>query len=307
MSYSAVTGWHILGAGSLGCLWAARLAQAKLNPCLIVRSAQRLTAYQGQITFNRSQTSNSLAIAVPAELATASNQPILRLIVACKAYDALAAVESVRHRLTPESSIILLQNGLGSQQSIIQQFPEQRIIAASTTEGAFLTAPYQVTWAGKGLTQLGDLKQPQSAAPNWLAEWQQASIDCQWTHEIWQTLWQKLAINCAINPLTVIHQCKNGGLQQHAQQVNALIPELSQLLNAAGFVVNNAELQALIWQVIQRTAENTSSMRQDVLQQRRTETDFISGFACQQATDWQLDLPHLQHLHQQLLQYIKPL
>ena len=38
--------WHILGAGSLGSLWAARLARAGLPVRLILRNRQRLEAYR---------------------------------------------------------------------------------------------------------------------------------------------------------------------------------------------------------------------------------------------------------------------
>ena len=34
--------WHVLGAGSLGTLWATRLARAGLPVRLIVRDAERL-------------------------------------------------------------------------------------------------------------------------------------------------------------------------------------------------------------------------------------------------------------------------
>ena len=38
--------WHILGAGSLGSLWAARLGRAGLPVRLILRDRQRLRRYQ---------------------------------------------------------------------------------------------------------------------------------------------------------------------------------------------------------------------------------------------------------------------
>ena len=42
----AQTTWHILGAGSMGSLWATRLARAGLPVTLIVRNAERLRAYK---------------------------------------------------------------------------------------------------------------------------------------------------------------------------------------------------------------------------------------------------------------------
>jgi 2-dehydropantoate 2-reductase len=37
----------------------------------------------------------------------------------------------------------------------------------------------------------------------------------QWSTDILTRLWRKLALNCAINPLTVLHDCQNGGLLGH--------------------------------------------------------------------------------------------
>jgi len=39
------TTWHVLGAGSLGTLWATRLARAGLPVRLILRDQARLQAY----------------------------------------------------------------------------------------------------------------------------------------------------------------------------------------------------------------------------------------------------------------------
>ncbi|MEA1136065.1 2-dehydropantoate 2-reductase N-terminal domain-containing protein, partial [Klebsiella pneumoniae] len=40
------TTWHILGAGSLGTLWATRLARAGVPVRLILRDTTRLASYQ---------------------------------------------------------------------------------------------------------------------------------------------------------------------------------------------------------------------------------------------------------------------
>ncbi|WP_329606316.1 2-dehydropantoate 2-reductase N-terminal domain-containing protein, partial [Pseudomonas syringae] len=40
--------WHVLGAGSLGSLWAARLSRAGLPVRLILRDADRLAAYHAK-------------------------------------------------------------------------------------------------------------------------------------------------------------------------------------------------------------------------------------------------------------------
>jgi 2-dehydropantoate 2-reductase len=54
-----------------------------------------------------------------------------------------------------------------------------------------------------------------SHAPIWLEDLHAAGIPHEWSTDILTRLWRKLALNCAINPLTVLHDCRNGGCWQH--------------------------------------------------------------------------------------------
>ena len=77
-----------------------------------------------------------------------------------------------------------------------------------------------------------------------------------------QRLWRKFAINCAINALTVIHDCRNGELldgSRRQQQLRALCEEI-------GFV-----LEAL-------SRRNLSSTLQDVRRGRSTELPHLNGY-----------------------------
>ena len=114
-------------------------------------------------------------------------------------------------------------------------------------------------------------------------------------------LWLKLAINCAINPFTALHDCPNGEVIERAGPAFApLLAELHALLVSQGVQRPLAQLQQQILDVIQATAANSSSMRQDVRAGRRTEVDFILGHACRTARQAGLQTPTLDALHQQL-------
>ena len=143
--------WHILGAGSLGSLWACRLARAGKAVRLILRDGQRLQAYQqaGGLTLVEQEQTRHYAI--PAETAQAQG-PIHRLLVACKAYDAPRAVARLAPRLAPDAELILLQNGLGSQDEVANQVPHARCVFASSTEGAFRDWAYELAQEEFGAT-----------------------------------------------------------------------------------------------------------------------------------------------------------
>ena len=290
--------WHILGAGSLGSLWACRLARAGKAVQLILRDQRALDAYQAAGRLTLIEPEQRSHYAVPAQLA-ARSAPIHRLLLACKAYDAAPAIAALAPRLAANAELVLLQNGLGSQDEVAEQAPAARCIFASSTEGAYLEAPFVVRFAGQGFNWLGDPLNP--SRPEWLDDLSDAGIPAQWTVDILTRLWRKLALNCAINPLTVLHDCSNGGLLGHLAEVERLCEELSQLLQRCGQPDAAQDLAEEVQRVILATAANYSSMYQDVRAARRTEIHYLLGHACRCAARHQLPVPHLEHLRQRLV------
>ncbi|KPG74996.1 putative 2-dehydropantoate 2-reductase [Pseudomonas synxantha] len=295
------TPWHILGAGSLGTLWATRLARAGVPVRLILRNEARLASYRAGQGLTLVEHGVEHTYAVIGETAE-SPEPIHRLLVACKAYDAQRAIAQLQPRLAPDAELILLQNGLGSQDAVAAQVPSARCIYASSTEGAFRDGDWRVVFAGHGYTWLGDANHP--TPPLWLDDLQAAGIPHQWATDILTRLWRKLALNCAINPLTVLYQCRNGGLQDHQCEVATLCAELAELLECCGQPAAAQDLHSEVERVIQATAANYSSMYQDVANARRTEISYLLGYACQAAARHQLVLPHLQQLQARLVEHL---
>ncbi len=295
------TTWHILGAGSLGTLWATRLARAGVPVRLILRNEARLASYQAANGLTLVEQGVAHTYPVIGETPD-SPEPIHRLLVACKAYDTQDAVAQLQHRLTPDAELILLQNGLGSQDAVAAQLPQARCIFASSTEGAFRDGDWRVVFAGHGYTWLGDASHP--TPPRWLDDLNAAGIPHDWSTDILTRLWRKLALNCAINPLTVLYQCRNGELQAHHCEVATLCAELGELLEGCGQPAAAQDLQHEVERVIHATAANYSSMFQDVAAGRRTEISYLLGYACQAATRHQLSLPHLQQLQVRLVEQL---
>ena len=287
---------HVLGAGSLGLLWMARLQQANIPCCLLLRDTNafdRWRANANHLIFEQQGSQHTLKLTT--EVASQGTRAIDILIVATKAYAVLSALESVRHRLHTGSQILLLQNGLGSQQQVSAAFAQQHVLYASVTDGAWQPAPQHLIWAGRGSTLIGDAqKRP---PPAWLAQLDE-SIEWRWDDDILAVLWRKLAVNCAINPFTLLFDCVNGEVPRHAGDwLNACVTELRLLLSGQD-IADTQELAGQIHHVIQRTACNSSSMRQDLHAGRRTELDFILGYACRQAAQQHLPVPALTSLLQ---------
>ncbi len=116
--------------------------------------------------------------------------------------------------------------------------------------------------------------------------------------ELMQARLKKLVVNCIINPLTALFNCKNGELLGGSIVGSNTI---DQLVHEAGVIIralpnlqmdeplrdcfSDERLRGWVNEVARATAENTSSMLQDVRAGRKTEIDYINGYLVQQALE----------------------
>jgi len=270
---------HILGAGALGSLWAAKLSKNN-NIILILRNPLPNNSHSFQFIEQKHTTKVSL----PSESATSTKQTIDTLLVFTKSYDTLSALTQLKHRLSPTSQVVLFQNGMGSQQEIIKALPHCSLYAASTTEGANRPAKDTIIYAGQGETWLGPLNHSQTLKnqTEQLTELLSSStLNVFATPDIWQRLWTKLAINCAINPFTALLNCKNGEIREHelfSSKITPLCQELSLAMHLNQIELSAEDIKIKVDEVLENTTENVSSMLQDVRAGKQTEVEFINGY-----------------------------
>lgn len=214
--------WHILGAGAIGNLWACHLTELDFPVSLILKSEQQLEKFPNYISLDKNK------YKVNAELATTSSNIIEQLLICTKAMDTEQAFNAIRQRISPSARVIVLQNGIGSQQWVSKQLPDAQLVWASTLDGVWLKKSFHIIHAGKGITSIG--------APNcyypWLTELQSGLLQVEIDSNIFNTLWKKLAINSVINPLTAWYGCKNGELlrnQSYLYEMQMLCNEVEQV------------------------------------------------------------------------------
>ena len=276
--------WHILGFGAIGQILHSGFAE-KGQRCKVITRADRdqsdthsvtLDGDTDRVTKNGDThfvTRNDQTGEIPIEwVKAAETGPIAHLLVCTKSYDAIEAIKSVSESLNADSQIIILINGMLDTQDVKAASKGAQIYWGLTTEGGYRTSPFHTIHAGTGLTKVGG-----GIAPPWFDFWLEAHPRSEWVEDIEPHRWQKLCINAAINPLTALHACLNGELMNEplANKTQELIAELSMLLTAKGYTEIADAFPAACREVIQRTAQNQSSMRQDTKNQKKTEVDLI--------------------------------
>ncbi|OAX80818.1 hypothetical protein ACJ72_04849 [Emergomyces africanus] len=303
----------------------------------------------------------------------ADDEVIDNLIVASKATRVRWVLESVKHRLTPYSTIVFVHNGLGVQEQVNEHVfpdPETRpnYIFGVISHGLFKMDHFVIKHAGVGSClfsigytnplaraktenditeykkrqemeritasweQTGEEHQQEGETQRKLDEPQdkeqlQHQQDLQAHHETPQSnlpkeVWsstslylirvltrntqlvasavpsdtffqyqlEKLAINCIINPLTVIFDCFNGDLLYNYHisrvqrllllEISAVICALPELQGVPGIEARFApdRLRTLAVSVMANTAKNVSSMLQDVRLKNPTEIKYMNGY-----------------------------
>ncbi|WP_286816528.1 ketopantoate reductase family protein [Marinobacter sp. UBA3607] len=289
----------ILGAGSMGRLWAATLPAGQV--AFVPRPGQH-----PEPVHYRFQPIEGEPLSVTVPWLQPGQSPDL-LLVTTKAGDTLEALTSALPSTPPSTPIVLFQNGLGSQQQVAETWPERPVLAASTTEGANRPQPGLTVHAGRGTTWLGALNPAGQAHVEPVAQQLATSgLAVQPEPDILGRLWQKLVINAGINPFTALLDSPNGeilGQPFYLKWIDPLCQEISQLLDAAGQPSAAPEiLRETIEAVARKTAANTSSMRADMLAGRETEIDFINGYLARLGHRYNIAAPVNQMLTERVKQ-----
>lgn len=291
---------YVLGAGSLGLLYAAKLARTGKTVTLLVKPSQ-MSALNLGITLREGEAALAKRIFVRVRCEPQDGLVIDQLLLATKAGQAAKALKTWQSCLSEKAEILVLQNGLGSQAEVADLLTaKQTLLAASVTEGAYLEKAGAVVHAGKGKTQLGRWCGPAQDAPaRWASRLTTAGLTAEVTDPIRPVLWHKLAINAVINPLTAIHQVENGALasREFKPKVEALCNELLQLFKRLGIAEPENGLIYRVEQVILSTAANRSSMLQDLSSGKKTEIDYITGTVLKAAKALKLNLSAHQALY----------
>lgn len=282
--------WHIIGAGAIGGWLAAQFDAQQLAVTLLTRGQHNPT-----LTFTDLDGSTQQH-QLTAEPVQTKLPPIRNLIIATKAHQVLDALASVAHRIDTHTRILLLQNGMGFEQACLHTYPQATFMRALITHGAYRQSPQHIVYAGAGEIFFGPLSGQLSASEitSLLAPFNQCGLHASWVDDLLEQQWYKLAINAAINPLSALFNCANGELlkQPNTQHwLHLLIKETDQVLSASGLNYPPGHIQALTYKVAKQTANNFSSMHQDVSNGRSTEIDFINGFLLDTARQLGLDLP----------------
>lgn len=251
--------------------------------------------------------------------------PIHNVIVTVKAPATVSALSAIKHRLSADSTILFLQNGMGIIEEVNEQvFPNPltrpHYLLGINSHGVNSQKSFVATHAGFGTISLGMPVRRLSKAPSpaLLAsdEYEDGSSNyndvdmAPSSRYLLRTLTRvpvlaavgfsptdllkaqldKLAVNCILNPLTALLDCRNGMLLYNMAMTRCMrlllsevssifirLPELQGLPNT-NTRFSPERLETLAVGVANKTGQNISSMLADVRRGNQTEIEYINGY-----------------------------
>jgi 2-dehydropantoate 2-reductase len=262
----------IVGSGALATLFAARLSAGGVKVTLLGSWQAGLSALRK--TGARLEGGDN-------QIVQATDNPADCLGVKCalvlvKSWQTEHSARQLAECLAEDGVAVTLQNGLGNDAFLAKSLGHRRVSRGVTTLGATLLAPGLVRPAGEGEVTL-----EAHSRLNGLEEMLRAAkFDLCITENMEPVVWGKLIINAAINPITALLRVKNGLLLTNPP-AHALMSELAgeaaRVAKAIPVELPFLDPVREVEEVAQHTAENISSMLQDVLRGATTEVDAING------------------------------
>jgi len=273
----------VIGVGAIGSVITYALNEAGIKPVLIHRNARVAKLYR-EYGVKVKVLGGEERIIEGLHTTYDNTQPgsIGLAFVCVKAYDVRDVLSKLPRLLSRDPVVIMCQNGLGSTELAERIVGPNNVLQAVIGFGANRVSRHEVRLTGIGQSYVGPKRRGAPSTLHAVAKHVSEllrEISFKYVDESEGYRWVKLGINAGINPVTAILGVKNGVVSNDVRARGvalAAASEVKEVAVAKGISLPMDPGNALL-DVARSTAENYSSMLQDIRSGRRTEVDYING------------------------------
>lgn len=267
----------IIGGGAIGLLVSALLGLDRHQVTLYVKSEEQLKKLKENFLIIEPEDRK-----VKVDVRHISNLTNKDLLLICVKQHQLRDV--MPYLKTTDSPLLFLQNGMGHTNLLDQLKKVSPIFLGVIEHGAFRKEDNTVVHTGIGRIKVAAYKPGNTIRLKDLASKLNSDrfpvvVEKDW----YDMLVDKLVINAVVNPLTAIFNVNNGALLIN-RELKAMMYILTEEVCEVLKVDFESHWQRMI-SICHTTADNSSSMRVDLNNNRKTEIESISGFLLEKATE----------------------
>jgi 2-dehydropantoate 2-reductase len=299
----------IVGGGAIGRLFGSFLGKGGHEVNLIDINQDVIGAIQGEGIGLMAQDEEDRDIVISVPVTALDNGSKIEscdlVLILVKSQATLAAARSVAHLVTDTCPALSIQTGLGNLELIQSVIPGNNILLGLTFMSGTALGGGRVRQGGIGTTFIGELNGEFTPRLEKIANlFTDCGIVTQMVHRILGRLWCKVIIYSAINPISAILKVPNGFLTSMSESVTLmknLLDEGKRVADACSIDLVSEDLYQLLHDTCQQSANNLSSMLQDILNERGTEIDAQNGEICRYADIHGIPVP----THNTIVQLIR--
>lgn len=299
----------IVGGGAIGRLFGYFLVRGENQITLIDIDQKTLGALQekgiGLIDDLEDHPEEARSYPVEALSSADSLTEADLVLLLVKSQATLAAVKDVAHLIGDSCPLLCVQTGLGNLEVASKIVPEENILLGITFMSGTALSEARVRQGGMAKTYIGEQNGTFSKRLENISHvFNRCGIETQMVKRIIGRLWCKVITYSAINPVSAILQVPNGALTSKMESITlmkSLLDEGRAVADSCSIELVYPDLYELLFDACQKSANNLSSMLQDILNEVPTEIDAQNGTICSYAEEQGVKVP----THQAMVELIK--
>jgi 2-dehydropantoate 2-reductase len=260
----------VLGAGAIGSLYGAKLAAT--NDVLLIGRPDHAAAINSRGL--RMEGLESEVVRIRAAAAVTQISANALILLTTKVTATAAALEPIASLVRDDTTILCLQNGLGSEELARTALPGRGVVLRGITQfGAIFEKPGAIKYMAAGYTVIEQHPRSDRFADALTA----AGLHCRISANIVAEVWHKTVFNCVVNPITAMLGCEVGGIAQPGlDRLKQLVIDECVAVAATRGITFDVDFMREINETF-APSHNIASMQQDLLRGRPTEIDYMNG------------------------------
>lgn len=287
----------IIGAGAMGTLFGARLAQAGNDVTMIDVVPQVIDAINSRgILLDDS--SGSHIIPAAARRAEEMETPVELAILFTKTVFSRSALKAAGTYIDSKTLVLTLQNGIGNDEILCEYVDRDRILIGVTNYPSDLLGPGHVSSHGDGYVRFMTLNGERTSELELVERTLKAAgLNASITPDVMEAIWEKVAFNAVMNGTTAVCRLPVKGIAGSEYGISLakhIAEEAVSVAHAHGVDVPMEKLWSSISDAFAHHGEHFPSMAQDVMKKRPTEIDSIHGGILAKAREKGLSVPFIE-------------
>lgn len=269
----------MIGAGSVGGFFGARLAKQSLDVSFLLRPNTLAAVKRNGLTIRSAEGTFTVR---PQAASDARDLPRPDLIVlGVKAYDLDEVLHQIEPVLTDKTVILTLQNGIDTEDRLHARLQRDCVVGGVAYIYSKIAEPGVIDHYKKGAVAIGELMGHESTRVLAIRDlFVSAGIPCHLSKDIRRSKWEKMCWNCVFNPITVLIDDQVARALDHPEMTGVIrqIVEEVAAVSAALKVPLPLDMPERVVKATREIRDIHTSMYDDWKAGRRTEIDYLNGY-----------------------------